>query len=90
MARGVARKSNNFHPKRTEVIWHTRRADVMVEIGKILDVEKVTMETPGWFSARTRAIKHIVEKMNTEELRTLNAEVEAIRKKGYDEKQQQR
>jgi hypothetical protein len=90
MERGVARKSNNFRPKRTDVIWHTRKADVMKEIGTILDLDEATTGTPGWFPARTHAIKNIIAKMTPDELHELDAEVERLSKNGYDEKQQRR
>ena len=64
MERGVTRKANKFHPRRADVIWHTRQQDVLREIGRILDVAQVTTATPGWFAARTPAIKNIVERMS--------------------------
>jgi len=85
MGQGVARKSNNFRPKRTEVVWHTRRQEVMEEIATILQVDEATTETPGWFQAQTPAIKNIIDRMTPGELDGLGAEVEAIGKTGYDE-----
>jgi multimeric flavodoxin WrbA len=90
MERGVARKSNNFRPKRTDVLWHIRKDDVMEEIGKILNVDKATTATPGWFSARTTAIKNIVDRMSPDELTELDGEVEKLKNTGYDEKHQRR
>lgn len=82
MGHGVARKSNNFRPKRTEIIWGTRRQDVMDEIAKILNLEEATTQTPGWFPVRTQAIKNIIEKMTPEEVRKLDMEVEETAKRG--------
>ena len=48
---GVTHKANKFHPRRADVIWHTRQQDVMREIGRILDVAQVTTATLGWFAA---------------------------------------
>jgi hypothetical protein len=90
MERGLARKSNNFRPKRTEVVWHTRREEVMKEIGTILNVNNATTETPGWFAARTPAIKNLINNMTEDELNALNVEVERYSKKGYDEPQKRR
>ena len=90
MERGVARKSNNFRPKRTDVIWHTRQQDVMEEIGKILHVDEATMETNGWFLARMPAIKNIIDRMSPDELTALDAQVELFAQKGYEEKHQRR
>ena len=85
MERGVARKSNNFCPKRTEVIWHTQRQDVMDEIANILGVEEATTETQGWFAAQTPAIKNIINKMTGEELTALDIKVEEIALHSYDQ-----
>ena len=90
MERGVARKSNNFRPKRTDVIWHTRQQDVMEEIGKILHVDEATTETNGWFLARTPVIKNIIDRMSPDELTVLDAQVELFAQKGYEEKHQRR
>jgi hypothetical protein len=90
MERGVARKSNKFRPRRADVIWHTRPQDVMKEIGRILNVAEVTTATPGWFPARTPAIKSMIEKMSVGELAALDEEVRIMSRKGYDEKVQRR
>jgi hypothetical protein len=90
MERGVARKSNNFHPNRTEVVWNTRQEEVMQEIGRLLGVDNVTTKTPLWFTKHMQAIKHLIEDMTTDELNSLDIEVEEVRKKGYNEKQQRR
>ena len=90
MERGIARKSNNFCPRRAEIIWQTRQKDVMEEIGRILEVAEVTTETPGWFQARTPAIKNLIEMMSVDELARLDEQVSIIAKKGYDEKQRRR
>ena len=86
----MARKSNNFRPKRTEVVWHTRREAVMEEIRRILNVNNMTTETPGWFAARMSAIKNLINNMNEDELNALNVEVERYSKKGYNEPQKRR
>ena len=62
----------------------------MEEIGRILEVAKVTTETPGWFQARTPAIKNLIEMMLVDELARLDEQVSIIAKKGYDEKQRRR
>ena len=90
MEQGVARKSNNFRPKCTEVVWQTRRQEVIDEIGKISKVDSAKTETPGWFQAQTPAIKNITGRMTAAELVNLNAEVEAIGSTGYDENQKRR
>lgn len=86
----MARKSNNFRPKRTEIIWHTRQQDVLEEIAKILGVEKATTQTPGWFAARTPAIKNIIARMTAEELRGLMREVQEWAKKGNNDEVKRR
>ena len=90
MGHGVARKSNNFLPKRTEVIWHTRQKDVMHEIVKLLKVKEAMTQMPGWFPLRTQAIKKIIANMMPEELRELDREVEYRAKKGNTEEQKKR
>ena len=62
----------------------------MAEIAKILGVDVATTETPGWFVARTRAIKNIMGNMTSEELISLDAEVESFLKTGYNEGQRKR
>jgi hypothetical protein len=62
----------------------------MDEIATILGEDKATTATPGWFSARTPAIKNILAGMTGEELIALDAEVEAISKQGYSEKVKRR
>ena len=90
MERGVARKLNNFRPKCTEVIWHTRWQDIMDEIANILGMEEVTTETQGWFASRTPAIKNIINRMTGDELSALDIQVEEIALHGYDEILQRR
>ena len=90
MKRGVTWKSNNFHPKHPDVIWQTRKEEVMKEIGAILDIENATIQTPGWFPARTTAIKTVRDRMSREEVGAFEAEIEALSKEGYDEKHQKR
>ena len=80
----VAQKSNNFCPKHPDVIWHTRKEEVMREIAKILGVVVATTETPGWFVAQTRAIKNIMGNMTSEELISLDAKMELFLKKDYN------
>ena len=62
----------------------------MEEIGRILNVNNATTETPGWFAARTPAIKNLINNMTEDELNALNVEVERYSKKGYDEPQKRR
>jgi hypothetical protein len=90
MERGVARKSNNFRPKRADVLWNTDKELVMEEIANLLEVDHATTETPGWFSVRSKATKNIIQKMSPEELEELDEEVEKIASKGYNEKIQRR
>ena len=87
---GVAQKSNNFCPKCSDVIWHMRKEDVMKEIGAMLEVKNATTQMPGWFAARTTVIKNIRNRMSQEEVAALEAEIEAMSKKGYKEKHQKR
>ena len=90
MKQGVTWKSNNFCPKHPDVIWQTRKEEVMKEIGVILDVENATTQTPGWFAAKTTAIKTVRDRTSQEEVAAFEAEVEALLKEGYDEKHQRR
>jgi hypothetical protein len=90
MERGIARKSNNFRPKRADVLWHNRKQDVLNEIGIILGIDEVTTATPGWFEQRSLATKNIIEKMSKDELEDLDEMVSSIAEKGYDEKIQRR
>ena len=62
----------------------------MKEIGAILDIENVTTQTPGWFAARTTAIKTVRDRMSQEEVVAFEAEIEALSKEVYDEKHQKR
>lgn len=87
MEQRVEHKLNNFHPKRMEVIWHTRRKNVMKEITNILDVEGAMTKTDGWFAAWTLAIKNLIDKMTLEDLTALDAQIEEISNKGYNDMQ---
>ena len=62
----------------------------MKEIGVILDVKNATTQTPGWFVARTTAIKTVRDRMSQEEIVAFKAEIEALSKEGYDEKHKRR
>ena len=64
----------------------------MAEIAKILGVDVAMTETPGWFVARTHAIKNIMGNMTSasEELISLDAEVKLFLKTGYNEGQRKR
>jgi hypothetical protein len=90
MGQGAARKTNNFRPKRTEIVWRTRKQDVMDEIAKILNVEEATTQMPGWFTVRTAAIKNVIAKMTPEEVQGLNMQVEDTAKMGNNEEQKKR
>jgi hypothetical protein len=83
MRRGLARASNDFKVKRSEVVWNLHQADVLNEIGNLLGVEEATTSTPGWFAKRTPAIHNIILNLSPEEEAQLDAEVERIEKQGY-------
>lgn len=55
----------------------------MGEIAKILGVDNATTATPGWFAARTPAIKNIIAQMTAAEVTDLSTKVEEIAKNGY-------
>ena len=85
MQQGIARKSNKFHLKHTEVVWHTRRQEVLDEIVIILKLDEATTKTPGWFQARTPAIKNIIQRMTPAQRAWLDEEVAGIASTGYAE-----
>jgi len=86
----VAWKTNNFHPKCTNMIWHTRKDEVMIEIAMILQVDNATMQMPRWFAAWMPAIKNLIAAMTNKEMLELNLKMEEIAKNRYSEKQQRR
>jgi len=90
MEQGVAQKSNNFRPKRTEIIWNTRQQEVLEEIAKILNVKEAMTQTPGWFSVQTWATKNIIAKMTPAELKALDIVVEEQVRVGNDDKLKKR
>jgi hypothetical protein len=79
----LARASNNFKVKRSEVFWNLHQKDVLQEISILLGVEEVTTITPGWFPLRLPAICNIIKRMSPEELGQLDADVERTNKEGY-------
>jgi hypothetical protein len=85
MKRGLARKSNNFRAKKSDVFWNLHREEVLKEIGNIMGLDQVTTMTPLWFSHRLSAIRNIIERMSDAEKEQLQAEVEEINSKGYPE-----
>lgn len=92
MAHPMARKSNNFHVRLTEIVWKIRRQDVMEEIARLLGVEvaNVSTSTAEWFTTRTTATKNVLEKMTPEDRAELLREKERIENQGYSEEYQQR
>ncbi|KAF8950433.1 hypothetical protein BDZ97DRAFT_1771259 [Flammula alnicola] len=84
-ARGVARKSNHFHPKKSEVMWYLHPEEVMEEIASVLGVEEATTLTAGWFQARLPAIANILARMTPKEKADFDVEVAKMAKEGYPE-----
>ncbi|KAM6489951.1 hypothetical protein JOM56_014530 [Amanita muscaria] len=79
----LAKKSNNFTVKKSEVLWNLHQEDVLKEIAHLLDLEEVTTSTPGWFPLRLPAIANILERLSPGEQAQLDADVERINKEGY-------
>lgn len=74
--------------KRPDVLWGMRRDEVWKEIARLLNVEKASFETEGWFTKRTTAMGNIIDRMTKEQLAELDAQVEEIQQQGYPEEQQ--
>ena len=83
MRKGLARASNNFKVKKSEVFWNLHQEDVLQEIAHLLGAEQADTTTPGWFPKRLPAIRNIIQGMSPEELAQLDVDVERINKKGY-------
>ncbi|KAF8958980.1 hypothetical protein BDZ97DRAFT_1923291 [Flammula alnicola] len=84
-ARGVATRSNHFHPKKSEVMWYLHPEEVMKEVASLLGVEEATTTTTGWFQERLPAIANILARMSPTEKAEFEAEVAKMAKEGYPE-----
>ena len=72
-----------------DVIWRSKRAEVLEELKEILDVENIDSRTPGFFQKRTTAAKWVLEKLTEKEREELEAEVERIKTSGHEPEIQQ-
>ncbi|PPQ84841.1 hypothetical protein CVT26_011893, partial [Gymnopilus dilepis] len=83
--KSLARKSNGFKPNRYEVIWFDRRKEVLKEIAVLMNMDKVTTHTKGWFQHRIKAITQMIENMDDIAKQALNERMRDIEKQGYPE-----
>ncbi|KAM6490263.1 hypothetical protein JOM56_014240 [Amanita muscaria] len=81
--KGIARKSNGFHVKRSNAIWMLYEDCVWDEIASLLGVEEANSSTLGWFGMRMRALQNIHRKMSEAEKAKVDEEVEKMSRKGY-------
>lgn len=58
---------------------------MLTEIGKIMGIDSVTQETPGWFEHRTTATKNIFNSMTDAEMKDLRKKADEILEKGMPE-----
>lgn len=64
-----------------------READVWKEIASILNVPEASTRTPQWFPTRLIAIQNIISRMDENETKLLDQQVQDIEEKGYPEEQ---
>ena len=62
----------------------------MAEIAKIMDLDYVDTNTPGWFAYRTKAAKNILDRMSEESKTRLQLEADEMAEKGFPEDLQRR
>lgn len=72
------------------MIWNLHQDSVLKEIATLLNVEKATTTTTGWFPKRITAAGVVLEKMNAEQKAELATEVERIRNEGYPDEVKRR
>ena len=58
------------------VVWDTQREAVEEELREILGVSELDPKDPGYFQQHNAAGKHVIKKMNEQELAELNAIVD--------------
>jgi hypothetical protein len=58
---------------------------VLTEIGKIMGIDSVTQETPGWFEHHTTATKNIFNSMTDAEMKDLRKKADELLEKGMPE-----
>jgi hypothetical protein len=86
---------NNWHPYSTtsetkpnlkinpiNLVWETHRETVEDELQEILGVDRLDPKHPGYFQQHNAAAKHVIQKMNEQELAELNAIVDERRTHG--------
>lgn len=88
--RGIARMSNQFKVKKPDLLWRTQKDRVLKEIASILGVTEATTNTPGWFTARSTAMKNILQGMSAVEKKAFDEEIKGIQKQGYEPDVQRR
>jgi len=76
--------------KRSDLLWLTRKDEVLVEIARLLGVESADTTTQNWFEKRMVAIGNILESMTEEEKAELDEEGAKIAQRGYSEEQRRR
>ncbi|KIM34658.1 hypothetical protein M413DRAFT_33125, partial [Hebeloma cylindrosporum] len=81
---------SSFKPKITELVWRTRKADVLAEIAVLLGLEAADTHSPGWFNKRMLAIRNIMDTMSTEEKAALEKERMRIAREGNPEEEKRR
>lgn len=68
-----------------DVLWWDKPEDVLMEIGRIKEMDEVNTNTPGWFELRTAATKNILSKMTDAEKEKLRRSGEEMTEKGLPE-----
>lgn len=85
MSQGLGHKSNNWEPKRTELIWRDRQQEVMEEAARVMNRDTITTQTPGFIGARQTALASILAGLTAGERNALDAEVTRIAREGNPE-----
>ena len=67
-----------------DVIWRSKRAEVLEELKQILNVDNVDSRTPGFFQKRTTAAKQVLEKLTVKEREEVEAKVERLKTSGHE------
>jgi hypothetical protein len=86
MAQKGAIQGRQWEPKRTEVIWKTRKDEVKAKINELQKVDS----TKAFLALRQTVLSTMLAGMSREELVALDAEVKKIGREGNSEEDRRR